>query len=88
MHGYCLMNGSSLTYDGQTLVESSENLYLETDSTEGRIYLNTPSETTIAFYWAPPFVNITESGTDLLFSIDKDLVTLKISAGYHILEVK
>ena len=88
LQGYCLMNGSVLTVKGQTLVESSENLYLETDFADGKIFLDTMAETTIFFLWTTPIESISESGTDLLFTIDQGLVTLQISPGHHILEVK
>ncbi|MBI4730980.1 MAG: hypothetical protein HY781_02435 [Chloroflexi bacterium] len=86
--GYCLMNGTNLGYLDQVLVVSSESIYVETDFASGNLFLSAQEETIITFYWPRSVTNISDSGSALDFSSDNGLVTTRIAAGQHILEIR
>ncbi len=85
--GYCLMNGTSLTRQGQNLVMSEDKLYLEASFVAGKLYLDIPGETSVTFYWPEPVTAIMEAGAPLEYMTDAGLVTIRVGAGQHTLEI-
>jgi hypothetical protein len=86
--GYCLMNGESLVMDGKTLADSASSLYLEADFTETKLFIQSEAAGDVTFYWPGEVTTILEGDSLQPFSVNDGLVSITLTAGGHVFDLR
>lgn len=82
---FCLLNGTTLSLEDRSLVQSSVPIYLEANLDSQRIFVEATSDLELRLYWPWPPGSVTDSGLPLGFEYSEETISIRLDAGEHTL---
>lgn len=83
MQGYCLAQGTNLTWDGIQLLLTEQPVSVEISFVDGQMVMDTIHPAEVTVYWPLPITSVSEAGILVPYAKDGDSLTLFISKGRH-----